>query len=42
MSALDAVNARFGRNLLRPVAVAATPTWGMRRQPPPLLYDARS
>lgn len=31
MAALDAVNGRFGRNTLRPGAVAATPAWGMRR-----------
>lgn len=31
MAALDAVNGRFGRNTLRPGAVAATPSWGMRR-----------
>jgi DNA polymerase V len=27
MAALDPVNGRFGRNTLRPGAVAATPTW---------------
>jgi DNA polymerase V len=31
MAALDAVNQRFGRNTLRPGAVAAAPAWGMRR-----------
>lgn len=31
MTALDAVNGRFGRNTVRPGAVAATPAWGMRR-----------
>lgn len=31
MTALDAVNGRFGRNTIRPGAVAAAPTWGMRR-----------
>lgn len=30
MSALDEVNKRFGRNTLRPGAVAAAPAWGMR------------
>lgn len=31
MTALDAVNGRFGRNTIRPGAVAAAPAWGMRR-----------
>lgn len=31
MTALDAVNGRFGRNTVRPGAIAATPAWGMRR-----------
>ncbi|WP_395831868.1 DUF4113 domain-containing protein [Elstera sp.] len=31
MAALDSVNQRFGRNTLRPGAVAAAPAWGMRR-----------
>ena len=30
MAALDSVNQRFGRNTLRPGAVAAAPAWGMR------------
>lgn len=31
MTALDAVNGRFGRNTVRPGAIAETPAWGMRR-----------
>ena len=31
MAALDAVNARFGQNTLRPGAIRQAPSWGMRR-----------
>lgn len=31
MGALDAINGRFGRNTVRPGAIAPAPAWSMRR-----------
>jgi DNA polymerase V len=42
MVALDEVNKRYGRNTLRPGAVAASPAWGMRRSNLSPCYTTRA